>query len=76
MKPKASSTESSKALKLFVWEEVLTDYTDGVMFALAENVQEARAKIKEHTSYVPDNDLEKEPKVYESSVGFAVWGGG
>jgi len=28
-------------LKLFVCEEVLTDYTDGVMFALAESKEEA-----------------------------------
>lgn len=34
-----------KKLKLYVWEGVLTDYTDGVMFALAHNVEEAREVI-------------------------------
>lgn len=33
------------SLKLFVWEEVLTDYTDGVMFSLASSKEEAIALI-------------------------------
>ena len=34
-----------KKLKLFVWHDVLTDYTSGVMFALAPTVEEARIQI-------------------------------
>jgi len=30
-----------KELKLYVWDNVLTDYTDGVAFALAYDVEEA-----------------------------------
>ena len=33
-------------LKLFVWEGVLFDYTAGMMVALAEDVEQARALIK------------------------------
>ena len=62
-------------LKLFVWEEVLTDYSDGIMFALAENVEEARAEIR-NRGLVIEVDLAKEPDVYETPIGFAVWGGG
>jgi hypothetical protein len=29
-------------LRLYVWENVLIDYTDGIMFALAESVEQAR----------------------------------
>jgi hypothetical protein len=31
-----------RKLKLYVWEDVLTDYTSGVMFALAESEEEPR----------------------------------
>lgn len=33
------------ALKLFVWDGVLVDYTSGVMFALAEDANQARDAI-------------------------------
>jgi hypothetical protein len=33
---------SAPKLRLYVWENVLTDYTDGIMFALAESVEQAR----------------------------------
>jgi len=64
-----------KKLKLFVWEGVLTDWTDGIMFALAENVEQAREEILKKGSVI-DVDLAKEPDVYETPIGFAVWGGG
>jgi len=32
-------------VKLFVWQDVLTDYTSGIMFALANSVEEAREVI-------------------------------
>lgn len=63
-------------LKLYVWEKVLVDYTDGVMFALASSAEEARAKVLERCRYVPADDLAKEPQVFDSPAGFAVWGGG
>ena len=64
-------------LRLFVWEDVLCDYTCGVMFALAENVEQARKKILEHEDiYSNPPELLDEPKVYDEPVGFAVWGGG
>lgn len=33
------------SLRLFVWEGVLTDYTDGIMFALADSADQARDMI-------------------------------
>ena len=64
-----------KQLKLYVWEDVLTDYTPGIMFALAESPEEARELIREKCDYVGE-ELEQEPECYETPVGFAVWGGG
>lgn len=63
-------------LKLYVWHEVLCDYTCGAMFALAESVEEARRLIVETGETIVDEDLEREPTVYETPVAFAIWGGG
>ena len=63
-------------LKLYVWEDVLADYTSGVMFALATSAAEARRLIGEKCDYVPPCDLAKEPKCIEKPEGFVVWGGG
>jgi len=72
-----------KTLKLFVWKDVLTDYTSGIAFALAENVDEARKlileKYEKEQSYVSDmlvSDLNTEPLIIENKEGFYVWGGG
>lgn len=65
-------------LKLYVWKGVLTDYTSGIMFALARNVKEARELALKDAGGGPhaESDLKQRPKVYHSPVGFAVWGGG
>lgn len=65
-------------LKLFVWQDVLTDWTSGIMFALAHDAEEARNVIltKYPDSVSVSNDLSIEPEIYASPVGFAVRGGG
>ena len=72
-----------KKLKLFIWEGVLEDYTSGIMFAIAENVEEARELIMSKsletdgsTSITLISDLKSEPKVIESKEGFYIWGVG
>ena len=65
-----------KKIKLYVWEDVLVDYTGGVMFALAYSVAEAREVIKRDAGTIIEKDLEKDPYVTEVSEGFACWGGG
>ena len=92
-------------MKLYVWEGVLTDYSSGVIFALASSVDEARVMVRRAEStpertdskgrawpaFVhPDEecsggledyvcavcrDIRTAPGVYNSPVGFAVWGG-
>jgi hypothetical protein len=70
-------------MKLFVWNDVLTDYTSGIAFALAENVDEARKlileKYEKEQSYISDmlvSDLNAEPLIIENKEGFYIWGGG
>ena len=62
-------------LKLFVWEDVLYDWSAGVMFALAETVKEARELILKECHYVVKEDLAKEPKVVTEKEAFVIWGG-
>lgn len=67
-----------KKMKLFVWDGVLTDYTSGIMFAVAASVEEARVKLLEVCEYIPKDDLRREPAVYDCSepVAYVCWGGG
>lgn len=62
-------------LRLYVWEDVLADYTSGLMFALAESEDEARRLILIAEPAVPDTDLMENPRVYSHPVGFVVWSG-
>lgn len=67
-----------KKLRLYVWEDVLTDYTSGVMFALAYSVKHARKLITKdvHASSQVHEDIKQEPTVVSRPQGFKVWGGG
>lgn len=53
--------------KVFIWDNVLSDYTEGYMFAVARTVEEARRILKREYDFVPDYDLCQEPKVYAIS---------
>lgn len=61
-------------LKLYVWEGVLRDYTNGIMFALAESAEDARKLIADKMPYEPD-DLEIEPREITKREGFYIHGG-
>lgn len=63
-------------LKLYVWEDVLSDYTSGVMFALAPDLETAMRLIRETKVTAVEDELGKPYKVYDAPVGFALWGGG
>jgi hypothetical protein len=68
----------AKRYKVFVWDNVLTDYTSGVMFAVARSVEEARTALLRECNYIPKSDLNEEPQVYALSElpARVVWGGG
>lgn len=67
----------NEELKLYIWEDVLSDYTSGVMFALASSVEEAREILLAKCGYLPESDLNKTPKVYENEkMALVLWGGG
>lgn len=65
-------------MKLFVWDDVLTDYTGGIIFAYAETLEEARKIVLEVDDLRPvQNAIESEPVVYDDkSTARVLWGGG
>ena len=67
-----------KKMKVFVWEGVLTDYSNGMMVSVASSVEEARAALMKECDYIPEGDLNQQPKELDLSeaVGFVCWGGG
>lgn len=65
-----------KPLKLFVWYPALCDYTSGVMFALAEDAEQARAMLWQHRPSMDGVDLGRAPDVYTTPFALTVQGGG
>ena len=69
-------------LKLYVWEGILRDWSCGIAFALANSPEEAAQKVRESglegyegksgAGPMIDGVL---PKVYDSPIGFYLWGG-
>jgi hypothetical protein len=70
--------KAKRKLKLFVWQDVLRDYSSGVMFALAYDSDQARKIIIEKEGKLESIllGLGGDPKVITKPEGFAVWGGG
>lgn len=60
-------------LKLFIWEDSLSDFTTGLMFAYAESAEEARCIITSKMGYIHD-DVLKEPREVKSKEAFFVYG--
>lgn len=66
-----------KKMKLYVWKNVLTDYTSGIMFAVAPSADGARKELLKQCNYLPQEDLNKEPVEVDLKVpsAFYTWGG-
>lgn len=63
-------------MKLFVWQDVLTDYTSGLVCVLADDLESAHclieAKYPEYAWQLPGLPT----KIVEEAEAFAVHGGG
>ena len=64
-----------RTLKLYVWEDVLCDWTCGIMFALAYDVRQARKLIREKRSGFSSKGLDLAPQVIKAPKAFAISGG-
>lgn len=74
---------SRRRLRLYVWEGVLRDYTEGIAFAVAESEPKARALIWKKLGYQLDQRIEpglNGPATHtlelDSPCAFALYGGG
>jgi len=70
-----ASKKAKRPLKLYVWEDVLIDYTPGVAFSLAPDAKTARrlcVKLAngKYTRGRIVEDLEKKPQSYTAKVRF------
>jgi len=63
-----------RGLKLYVWEDVLSDYTSGIAFAYATDPERARELILEKMGYKHE-DLSTRPREVKAEEGFYVYGG-
>ena len=63
-------------LKLFVWEDVLRDYTAGFAAVLAHNEAEAREIMqRDFPDYIVTQLPFTQCKVHSEPIGFYVYGG-
>jgi hypothetical protein len=72
-------------MNLYIWkgDGVLTDYTDGMIVALASNLDEANKAIQTKCSYAVDSYNPDEPtevinlqNPYHTPKAWICWGGG
>ncbi len=72
--------EVDNGLKLYVWEGIFTDYTDGLAVALANSVEEARELVIKRLPYDDGGYIEeirnKQPQIATEPGAFYVLGGG
>lgn len=67
--------KEKKTLKMFIWKQVLCDYGCGMVAVLAHDVEEARKLAHEKDEYIPEKELDGEPKIITKPEAFTVWGG-
>jgi len=67
-----------KKLKLFVWRDVLCDYTCGLIAAIAHDEDEARDTIMGNAMQWEWEELsramDEPPEIYDTPYGVHVWG--
>jgi hypothetical protein len=68
---------SEGGLKMYVWHNVLTDYTSGMVCISAHNFEEAIEVAKrDFPTYVVEDFAGKDYDVYSETHGEYVYGGG
>ena len=65
--------------QLYVWDDVLHDYTSGIIFAVADSLEAAMALVLSNEDLTSVRDaMGQPPKVFDltEDVCRIVWGGG
>jgi len=63
-------------LKMYVWTDVLEDWTSGLIVVLATSLEEARDLATKDLGYVYKRIMDETPDVYDSPTSVHVYGGG
>lgn len=68
-------------MKVYIWEDVLRDYTEGMIVVVASSLKEAREAALNECNYLPQGDITKKPTIIDPAKiktprAFLVWGGG
>ncbi len=72
--------EVEKTLKLYIWKDVLCDYTSGIIFAMAYTLAQARKVVVDCADdwareSVAGAVIKSDPEIHESPYGFFIYGG-
>lgn len=67
--------KEEKKLKLYLWEGALSDYTDGIMGALAPDLKTAKKLLKELDKNT-ESEFNEKHKVITKPYAFRAYGGG
>jgi hypothetical protein len=62
-------------LKMYVWDNVLTDWTSGLIVVLATSLEEARDLACKDLGYVYRPIMTDTPDIYDSPMAVHVYGG-
>lgn len=73
--------EFDGTLKLYIWKDVLEDYTSGIIFAMAYTLAQARKVVVDNADdwareSVASAVMGDKPEVHETPYGFYIRGGG
>ena len=63
-------------MKLYIWRDVLRDYTSGIAFCMAHSLGEAFAVMKANMADYEFAELNGDPEVHDEPFGAHIWGGG
>ena len=73
---RAAAICDPRPLKMFVWEGVLRDYTDGMVVAVAHDLEEALRIVRRTSEQAYNEVKDLEPLVVDSPSAFVAYGGG
>lgn len=62
-------------MKLFVWTDYCQDYSTGLAFAIAENIEQAEKLLAASVGYLPEARGQVQELPITEPVAFQVYGG-
>ena len=70
------ATKNEQPMKLYVWRDVLTDWSSGVIVAMAHDVEEARQLARQQLETWNHHEVDKRPSVHRQPAAAVCHGGG